>query len=237
MPRISDWEPAAHTPCFRALHACGAAKAGPRLCPLSWSRSSPIAGLPRLLASHSSSHRRHQSRRCLGGHAVARAGGELAPTSAEGHVCSHTTYVREPASQTIERRLDAIAHDANGQPPRTAKTRAKPVRWVATGRPKQRMVRNDMKRAPGMRPEKPVTGQAGPAAGSSCAGWALGMVRHSPQPSGTRAQALTIRYRSTAAITATPVPPANTSPALMVASIVPPPPGRIGIAETSWPSV
>jgi DNA polymerase III sliding clamp (beta) subunit (PCNA family) len=24
MPRISDWEPAAHTPCFRALHACGA---------------------------------------------------------------------------------------------------------------------------------------------------------------------------------------------------------------------
>jgi hypothetical protein len=41
----------------------------------------------------------------------------------------------------------------------------------------------------------------------------------------------------TAAITAAPVPPASVSPAAMVASIVPPPPGRIGIAETSWPSV
>jgi hypothetical protein len=36
-------------------------------------------------------------------------------------------------------------------------------------------------------------GQAGTAAGSSCARWTFGMVRHSPQPSGTSAQALTIR--------------------------------------------
>jgi hypothetical protein len=36
-------------------------------------------------------------------------------------------------------------------------------------------------------------GQAGTGAGSSCARWAFGMVRHSPQPSGTSAQALTIR--------------------------------------------
>jgi hypothetical protein len=43
-------------------------------------------------------------------------------------------------------------------------------------------------------PEEPeTTRQAGAAAGSSCARWAFGMVRHSPQPSGTRAQALTIR--------------------------------------------
>ena len=81
MPRISDWEPAAHTPCFRVLHACGAAKAGPSFRPLSWSRSSPIAGLPRLLASHSSSHRRHESRHWFGRPALVPDGTPLATAS------------------------------------------------------------------------------------------------------------------------------------------------------------
>ena len=43
------------------------------------------------------------------------------------------------------------------------------------------------------------------------------------------------QYNPTAVYGA-PVPPASTSPALMVASTVPPPPGRTGIAEMSCPS-
>jgi hypothetical protein len=41
--------------------------------------------------------------------------------SAEGHVCSHTTYVCELASQTLRHALDSIAHELHN----TARTDTK----------------------------------------------------------------------------------------------------------------